>query len=149
MRTLLLLLVLAGAVYGGYLYYQAKLAAALELSADPPMVDAAPAVKTEPLEAEPMVPVHLLWTQDPRWQRALDEGELAMQKAIALYKWQEAEGGDPIRFRREKLELYRALSPIIEGLEQMKLEYPKNPGVLGNLNLQLRKFSAATSGVLR
>jgi hypothetical protein len=151
MRSFFFLLLLAAATLAGYQYYHRRSAAAVAAGqpSSVPWLDSAPLTKAIALDSGPVVPQHLKWTSDPRWVRALEEGAATMQKAIALYEWQEAEGGDPIRFRREKKELYQALSPIIEGLEEMKLEFAQNPGVLGNLNRKLAQFSAATSGVLR
>ena len=72
-----------------------------------------------------------------------------MKRALKLYEWQEEEGGDPLRFRREKEELVHLFQPIIAGLEEMKRENISNIGIVGNLQKKINRFSEAISGVLR
>jgi hypothetical protein len=67
----------------------------------------------------------------------------------ALYRWQEEVGGDPLRFRSEKKEIYEKLEPILEKLIGLKAELAGHPGAAGLIEVRIREFSGALSGVLR
>jgi len=149
MRALLFILILGGAAYGSWTYYQAKLAKSREEPPKKEWVDEAPVTIAQPLETGPQVPKHLEWKLDPRWIAAEEEGTALMEQLRELYRWQEEEGGDPLRFRREKEEIGAGIRPILEGLAALKAELAHHPGAAGNVEERIREFSTAMSGVLR
>ena len=131
-----------------FLFYQHRMA---EAQVKPEVVheDSAPPVIAQPLENEPALPTHMLWTLDERWQLAQTEGEALLLQMRELYRWQEEEGGDPLRFRSEKKEIYEKLEPILEKLIGLKAELAGHPGAAGLIEVKIREFSGALSGVLR
>lgn len=133
---------------GAFLFYQHRLAEA-KVKPEPDYRDGAPAIVAQPLKSEPALPEHLLWTQDERWQLAETEGVAALEQMRALYRWQEEEGGDPLRFRSEKKEIYEKLEPIVEKLIGLKAELAGHPGAAGLIEVRIREFSGAMAGVLR
>ncbi len=149
MRFLVVILVLAGAAFFAANRYLEQKEEREKPKPVPEYVDSAPFEAAEEVESGPMVPEHLRWTLDPRWQESEAKGDAAWDKAVKLYEWHENEGGDPLRLRREKEELLATLEPIIKGLEEMKAEYEGNTGVIGNLQKKIDRYSAAISGVLR
>lgn len=148
MRVLLALLLLAGAAYGAWAYYQHRL---VVTAPDDTVVhqDTAPTTVSEAMELGPMVPKSLMWKQDARWLRAEDEGHKALERARELYLWHEEVGGDPLYFRSEKEAIYEILQPIVEDLRALQAELAHNPGAQALIEQRLSEFSAATSGVLR
>lgn len=139
---------LFAAAIGAFLFYQQR----LEASKVKPNVvhqDTAPPTVAEPLDAEPAIPAHMLWTTDERWQAAETEGVALLEQMRELYRWQEEEGGDPLRFRSEKKEIYEKLEPILENLIGLKAELAGHPGAAGLVEVRIREFSGAMSGVLR
>jgi hypothetical protein len=149
MRAFLFILILAAVAWGANVFYQERKEIYDEVPPPPVITDSAPLAASEKVDTGPMIPEHLKWTLDPRWQAAEEEGEKGMKRALKLYEWQEEEGGDPLRFRREKEELVHLFQPIIAGLEEMKRENISNIGIVGNLQKKIDRFSAAISGVLR
>ncbi|NQU47886.1 MAG: hypothetical protein HQ519_04510 [Planctomycetes bacterium] len=149
MRSLIVILILGVLAWFAADYYQDLKAERNKPQPVKEYVDPAPFEAAEALDGGPMIPDHLRWTLDQRWNRAEEEGEEALKRAIKMYEWHENEGGDPLRFRREKEELVKIFEPIIAGLEEMKLENVGNTGVIGNLQKKIDRFSAAISGVLR
>lgn len=149
MRALIAILALAGLAFFAANNYLNQKAEREKKEPEPEWVDSAPLESAEELDGGPMVPEHLRWTLDPRWQKSELEGKEAWERALKLHEWHENEGGDPLRFRREKEELLVVLNPIIHGLEEMKLEYAGNTGVIGNLQKAIDRYSVAISGVLR
>jgi cob(I)alamin adenosyltransferase len=91
----------------------------------------------------------MLWTLDERWILAETEGAALLEQMRELYRWQEEEGGDPLRFRSEKKEIYQKLEPIQEKLIGLKAELAGHPGAAGLIEQRIREFSGALSGVLR
>ncbi len=140
--------VLFAAAVGAFLFYQHRLA---EAQVKPEVVheDSAPPVVADPLESEPALPDHMLWTLDERWILAETEGAALLEQMRELYRWQEEEGGDPLRFRSEKKEIYQKLEPIQEKLIGLKAELAGHPGAAGLIEQRIREFSGALSGVLR
>ncbi len=149
MRPLIAMIVLAGLAFFAANRYLDQKAEREKVAPTPQWVDTAPIQAAEELDSGPMIPEHLRWTLDPRWVKSEEEGQPAWDRAVKLYEWHENEGGDPIRLRKEKEALLKILNPIIQGLEEMKLEYAENTGVVGNLQKKIDRYSAAISGVLR
>ncbi len=149
MRGLLFALLLAGFGFGAWTFYQAKLAESQERPLEKEWVDDAPVTIAKPLDTGSSVPKHLEWKLDPRWIAAEEEGAALMQQLLELYRWQEEEGGDPLRFRREKEEIGAGITPILEGLTALKAELAHHPGAAGNVEERIRELSTAMSGVLR
>lgn len=133
---------------GAFLFYQHRLGE-VKVKPEPVHEDTAPATVAKPLESEPALPAHLMWTQDERWQLAETEGVALLGQMRDLYRWQEEEGGDPLRFRSEKKEIYGKLEPILENLIGLKAELAGHPGAAGLVEVRIREFSGAMSGVLR
>lgn len=149
MRAILAMTALFAVAIGAFFFYQERLAAS-NLEPKPAVhEDTAPATIAEPLEAQPSLPEHLLWTLDERWQTAETEGKQLLEQIRELYRWQEEEGGDPLRFRREKKELAEKLDPVLQGILTLQTEMEHHPGAVGLIELRVREFSGAMSGVLR
>jgi hypothetical protein len=139
---------LFAAAVGAFLFYQHRLTEA-QVKSEVIHEDTAPPVVADPLKSEPALPSHLLWTQDERWILAQTEGAALLEQMRALYRWQEEVGGDPLRFRSEKKEIYEKLEPILEKLIGLKAELAGHPGAAGLIEVRIREFSGALSGVLR
>ena len=149
MRAILAMAALFAAAIGAFVFYQQRLAEYELKRETPEHQDTAPATVAEPLEAPPNLPEHLLWTLDERWQRAEGEGAEILEQIRELYRWQEEEGGDPLRFRREKKELAEKLDPVLQGLLTLQAELDHHPGAVGLIEVRVREYSGAMSGVLR
>jgi len=148
MRGLFLMAALFASAIGAFLFYQHRLAEA-QVKPEVDYQDSAPPDVAVPLESQPALPVQLLWTVDERWVLAQTEGSALLDRMRALYRWQEDEGGDPLRFRREKKEIYEKLEPILEKLIGLKAELAGHPAAAGRIEQRIREFSGALSGVLR
>ncbi|MCH2100588.1 MAG: hypothetical protein MK209_01500 [Planctomycetes bacterium] len=149
MRPIIAMAALFVAAIAAFIFYQQRLAANERKLGVPVHQDTAPAEVAEPLAPPPALPDHMLWTLDERWQRADREGEEILGQIRELYRWQEEEGGDPIRFRREKKGLSEKLGPLLEGLLALQVELERHPGAAGVVEVRIREFSGAMSGVLR
>ena len=75
MRAVLYVLILVVAAWGANTFYQNKKAAHDKAPPPPIITDSAPFAAPEKIDAGPMIPEHLKWTLDPRWQMAEEEGE--------------------------------------------------------------------------
>ena len=149
MRAILAMTALFAAAIGAFFFYQQRLAANALKSNTPQHQDTAPDQVATPLEAQPNLPRELLWKVNERWIRADNEGKQILEQIRELYRWQEEEGGDPLRFRREKKELAEQLDPVLQGLLTLQAELEHNPGAVGLIEVRVREFSGAMSGVLR
>jgi hypothetical protein len=148
MREILWMAALFASAIGALLFYQHRLGEA-KVKSELVHEDSAPPVVAQPLKSQPALPTQLLWTQDERWQLAKTEGAALLEQMRELYRWQEEVGGDPLRFRSEKKEIYEKLEPILEKLIGLKSELVGHPGATGLIEQRIREFSKALSGVLR
>ena len=149
MRAILAMTALFAVAIGAFFFYQQRLTASELKSKQPQHQDTAPDEIATPLEAQPNLPRELLWKVDERWVRAENEGNQILEQIRELYRWQEEEGGDPLRFRREKKELAEQLDPVLQGLLTLQAELEHHPGAVGLIEVRVREFSGAMSGVLR
>ena len=101
MRAILTMAALFAAAVGSFLFYQYRLAEHEPKDGPPTHQDSAPPTVAQPLDAPPALPTQMLWKVDPRWQAAESEGKPLLEEIRELYRWQEEEGGDPLRFRTE------------------------------------------------
>ena len=149
MRAILTMAALFAAAVGSFLFYQYRLAEHEPKDGPPAHQDSAPPTVAQPLDAPPALPTQMLWKVDPRWQAAESEGKPLLEEIRELYRWQEEEGGDPLRFRTEKKRLAEALGPLVQGLTALQAELADNPGASAVIEMRIREFSGAMSGVLR